>query len=1827
MPALVPLGAHTGKPPIPLKRPVMVVGSRSNAHLHLLSSKVSKAHALIINSDGKIYIRDLASRTHIYVNKKQVREADLNHGDQIQIGSFLFKLAIPPSWVVNVRQSKAKAAQLEVAGTHPIRIDERVILIGRRPTCDISLLEDSASTAHAVIIEMGGKRFIRDLGSRTGTFINGRSVHQEQINFGDVIRIGETELRYAPASEIPTGPLPVDPNDPDFDELEDLVGTAPLMEEPPEVIAKRLEQEIAERQEAAAPPAAAEQVSARAPQPVDSAAPIPLELDDSLSAHVPPTETSPAESAVQDSSVQDSAPAAEPPTPPAEEEPLPLAGERLELDVEDETPQPAPASVEEEDLLPVEEAPAAEQTPAAAESPAEEAAGVEALELLPAGDGELDLTQDLELEAPADVDDPEATRALPPEHKPRPKAPPVISERVVEVPAVDEVTLPADELVEPAIEDSNVPLAEEVAPASAGDTVTLVTDAAGPLADDQAEDSAATAEQEDADTLDLAPERPADEALPVEHPAVEQVDTDDATAEAPAADEPVAEVPLDEPPTAESAAEPTAPAKPKKARKPRKKKASRRKPEVDAAAAAAQAMEAEVVESTEPTPESAQALEPVVDDAAAPAEISDDLTDTGFDREVRAFAESSPEPIVEELLPEASPADEPEIEPAGQPEAQDVAEVDAEPQADSASDIELALDSDSAPLPPIEPALEIETAGDDEIAVEEAVIEPVVDDASTAAEAPAPGSDDSALQVPASDDSQFAALDLDAEEPASADTAGDLEDEFIEPAHVASVETVETMLPPADEAEVDIGTDELLAAEPTVPVEQQQSPATEAEVGDFELPSLSGAEAGAPVTTETPVPTAEIEEDSPTTAEDTAPPAAEAPSPAPGESFEPGVNQWGFLGGAPLNLSPASSKPRRPAAGLGATPPPAKGIAFGRRPLAPEQALQPDFDAVDDSGDAFAAGFTGPLPEIREVDVFSQLGAPPEDDPLFGRAASLGLTQNIPPATPSTGAEDTASSETGDDPHGWTHDSHEMDDLVAPADAQSGDRPAEDEPLLDDDFTIEPSEAEAATPMPAQPLEESSDEAQPAEAQAERGRKPVRPMRTPVAFQPSEPPKKKKRRWFFSVPFLLALMLLVMGAAVAAIWVGVPVAGRVEGWLVFDNMPEDLGARHTFFEDQRRYLNDTETRERSTRALAIANLQQAYPGVDPGFLADPVRYAKMVDSAHRLWLERRDGRLLIQLDSDQPHQDSRRMHALLVAMFQQNQRLVDHQRNAEQELRDRIEALNQKKGQIEALQQRHEVLKRQSVPPYTEGELKARAAQVATLEARWRQAEEAVRKVQGEIERMREAAARIEPSGDAGDPQVAISDESLKRLEQQAAELQQRLDAERVADALAASHAQKLLDESIAGLEAQLEQVMKQMKDVPELRGYVTVAKLLQDTVHRLTTELLHDQKQQLETITELKRKLDEQLIARRNEVWANDPDLKNYTALLEMQRRMRNAAVASKDHPRAREQVAELDAAIAKLEEQIAERREVLGNDQIYAEAIAGLQGLITHSEKRLAESEKRIEQDLAGIQRALADAAPNLEQLPEDQKKLAAELERRIVAMQSARKQYLQTLSSGNNDSAESRRKLEAELLALQTQMDAKRQELLAERRKTLSDQERAELLKQEQAKAQERTRLEEAAKLARDAFRTATQELAAWEAAVQQAALARVELGQVAADLLTLDREQADLAREVEKLRAAAKVVVPQQPKPENVITQDVQDQRSWYALVAVSTIALLFGVLMMVSHQAHARVVAAETTLSDETEPPLFPTSHDFPEEILPADPSEPPAPRLREPSTA
>ena len=75
------------------------------------------------------------------------------------------------------------------------------MLIGRRFGSDLKLVEESVSSSHAVVFEMDGHHYVRDLGSRTGTYVNRVKVHQQKLAGDDVIRIGETTLNYKASPE------------------------------------------------------------------------------------------------------------------------------------------------------------------------------------------------------------------------------------------------------------------------------------------------------------------------------------------------------------------------------------------------------------------------------------------------------------------------------------------------------------------------------------------------------------------------------------------------------------------------------------------------------------------------------------------------------------------------------------------------------------------------------------------------------------------------------------------------------------------------------------------------------------------------------------------------------------------------------------------------------------------------------------------------------------------------------------------------------------------------------------------------------------------------------------------------------------------------------------------------------------------------------------------------------------------------------------------------------------------------------------------------------------------------------------------------------------------------------------------------------------------------------------------------------------------------------------------------------------------------------------------------------------------------------------------
>ena len=72
------------------------------------------------------------------------------------------------------------------------------VTVGRGPQNDIALGgDDYASAKHARVEPRGDGVWVEDIGSTNGTFLNGiKLTRARKLTPGDVVRVGETELRY-----------------------------------------------------------------------------------------------------------------------------------------------------------------------------------------------------------------------------------------------------------------------------------------------------------------------------------------------------------------------------------------------------------------------------------------------------------------------------------------------------------------------------------------------------------------------------------------------------------------------------------------------------------------------------------------------------------------------------------------------------------------------------------------------------------------------------------------------------------------------------------------------------------------------------------------------------------------------------------------------------------------------------------------------------------------------------------------------------------------------------------------------------------------------------------------------------------------------------------------------------------------------------------------------------------------------------------------------------------------------------------------------------------------------------------------------------------------------------------------------------------------------------------------------------------------------------------------------------------------------------------------------------------------------------------------------
>jgi len=188
-----------------LAKPVTFIGRSRRLNNDLViedDGMVSKHHAQIsLGADG-FTITDLNSTNGVWVNDQKVSKAILRSGDVIRLGAT--EIAFEETGVrapvpASAGTIKRPRLVMDKGGrAEDFRLASEVTL-GRALTSDVQFDDRSVSQRHARIFARDDYFYVEDLGSESGTMVNGVLVLRSspvQLHHGDEIKIGEVGLRF-----------------------------------------------------------------------------------------------------------------------------------------------------------------------------------------------------------------------------------------------------------------------------------------------------------------------------------------------------------------------------------------------------------------------------------------------------------------------------------------------------------------------------------------------------------------------------------------------------------------------------------------------------------------------------------------------------------------------------------------------------------------------------------------------------------------------------------------------------------------------------------------------------------------------------------------------------------------------------------------------------------------------------------------------------------------------------------------------------------------------------------------------------------------------------------------------------------------------------------------------------------------------------------------------------------------------------------------------------------------------------------------------------------------------------------------------------------------------------------------------------------------------------------------------------------------------------------------------------------------------------------------------------------------------------------------------
>ncbi|MET7397107.1 FHA domain-containing protein [Dactylosporangium sp. NPDC005572] len=175
----------------------VTIGRDATNDLVVEGTLISRRHAEVIwNTDGW-YLRDLDSRNGTFVDGEKAAFVAATDGGEVRLGSadgpaVRFKVVTVTEQVPLAPPPSREVTQYE-AGAR--------VRLGRGPDNDVVLADLRTSRNHAELrrLPTGGYEVV-DLGSRNGTFHNGKQVTRQELRPGDMISVGRHEFIFDGAS-------------------------------------------------------------------------------------------------------------------------------------------------------------------------------------------------------------------------------------------------------------------------------------------------------------------------------------------------------------------------------------------------------------------------------------------------------------------------------------------------------------------------------------------------------------------------------------------------------------------------------------------------------------------------------------------------------------------------------------------------------------------------------------------------------------------------------------------------------------------------------------------------------------------------------------------------------------------------------------------------------------------------------------------------------------------------------------------------------------------------------------------------------------------------------------------------------------------------------------------------------------------------------------------------------------------------------------------------------------------------------------------------------------------------------------------------------------------------------------------------------------------------------------------------------------------------------------------------------------------------------------------------------------------------------------------